>query len=114
MTPDQVSMITSIAAIVKLLSAWPFMGLLFMLIIGPWLMALLLYVGQQKRFESVVIMYKNNVELCEQVTDIAKDLREVVMLNTQQSTVLSEEIKQNQYCPLIRVKKEIVYQKSGE
>jgi len=36
------------------------------------------------------------------------DLKDLIVLNTRCLTGLSDEIKQNQYCPMVRVKKEQV------
>lgn len=58
-------------------------------------------------------MYENNVKLCESFASISKDLRDIVILNTQQITTMAGEIRQNEYCPMIRVKKEQILQKSG-
>lgn len=58
-------------------------------------------------------MYENNVKLCESFASISKDLKEIVIFNTQQATILSEEIHQNQYCPAMRLEKKQVFQKVG-
>ena len=48
-------------------------------------------------------MYESNVRLVESYDSLAKDLKDVVVLNTRQMTTLSGEIRQNQYCPVMRV-----------
>jgi len=53
-------------------------------------------------------MYESNVRLVESYDSLAKDLKDVVVLNTRQMTKLSEEIVQNQYCPVMRVEKRTI------
>ena len=50
-------------------------------------------------------MYENNVKLVESYEDLAKDLKDVVILNTQAMTRLNDDIRNNQYCPRVRLEK---------
>lgn len=50
-------------------------------------------------------MYENNVRLVDGYEGVAKDLKDLIVLNTQCLTRLSDEIRQNQYCPALRVDK---------
>ncbi|MBW2093009.1 MAG: hypothetical protein JRI34_12915 [Deltaproteobacteria bacterium] len=51
-------------------------------------------------------MYENNVRLVEAYEPLARDLRDVVIMNTQAMTRALEAIEKNQYCPMVRLKKE--------
>jgi len=54
-------------------------------------------------------MYENNVSLCKDFSSVSHDLREVVILNVQQMTTMNDAIRQNQYCPVVRIdKKQII------
>lgn len=55
-------------------------------------------------------MYENNVELVRQYASVANDLTDLVVLNTQAMTRVSDDIKQNQFCPMLRVQKKQVIQ----
>jgi len=57
-------------------------------------------------------MYESNVELVKVTQDVTGDLKDVVISNTRCLTQLSTEIKQNQYCPMVRVNKKTVIQGS--
>ena len=48
-------------------------------------------------------MYEANVSLCRDFASIAKDLRDIVTLNIQKMTEVDDAIRQNQFCPLVRV-----------
>ncbi|MCK4728483.1 MAG: hypothetical protein KAT27_06145, partial [Desulfobacterales bacterium] len=45
-------------------------------------------------------MYESNVSLVKDYHSIAGDLKDVVIINTQAMTTLSEQIRQNEFCPL--------------
>ena len=51
-------------------------------------------------------MYESNVRLVKAYEDVAKDLREVVILNTQAMTRLSDDVRSNQFCPHVRLEKQ--------
>jgi hypothetical protein len=48
-------------------------------------------------------MYESNVSLCRDFASIAKDLRDIVTLNIQKMTEVGDAVRQNQFCPLVRV-----------
>jgi hypothetical protein len=102
MPPDQISIITALLNVFKFLSSWPFALLLFILVIGPWVLSLLLAGMQGKRFEAVVKMYENNVKLVESYQTTAGDLKEIVVMNAQAMTRLCDSIEKNQFCPVVR------------
>jgi hypothetical protein len=52
-------------------------------------------------------MYKDNVQLVTQCLDTQRDLKDVVVLNTQQWCSAKDLINSNQFCPMVRLKKEI-------
>lgn len=51
-------------------------------------------------------MYENNVQLVEGYEDLTKDLKDLIIMNTQGFTHLQDDIRQNQYCPASRITKE--------
>lgn len=105
MTPDQLTTLASIIEIIGSVNSWPFGMILFSIILGPWLAAFGLAFFQSRRFEKVVTMYENNVRLVEDYARLSRDLHDVVIMNTQISTKLVENINTNQYCPSIRLEK---------
>jgi hypothetical protein len=50
-------------------------------------------------------MYKNNASLCKDFSNIATDLREIVIMNIEKMTRVEEAVRQNQFCPMQRVEK---------
>ena len=58
-------------------------------------------------------MYENNVKLVEGYESLAKDLKDLVVLNTQQMTHVSDQIDQNEFCPMQRIKKKTVIKEAG-
>ena len=55
-----------------------------------------------KRFETVVRMYEDNVLLVKGYERLAGDLSSIIHLNTQMQTRLAEKIENNMNCPIIR------------
>jgi len=51
-------------------------------------------------------MYRANVSLCRDFSSIANDLRDIVTMNIQAMTHVDDAIRQNQFCPMLRVRKE--------
>ena len=92
MSPEQIGILTGLMSALEIMSSWPFGLLIFMVVIGPWVLAMTLAYSHKKRFESVVRMYENNVDLVKKYEDVAKDLREVVIMNTQTITRLVDRI----------------------
>lgn len=105
MTPEQLSILANLLSVLKLMSGWPFGLLIFLTVVGPWVMALIIVYVQKKRFESAINMYKSNVKLVDSYEDLAKDLKEVVIMNTTAMTKLGSDINRNQFCPMVRLEK---------
>lgn len=60
---------------------------------------------QEKRFEVVVKNYDSNVILVEGYQKLANDLAGIIHLNTQMMTRLVEKIENNQFCPMVKEKR---------
>lgn len=93
----------SLSSILKIASDFGLVGLI-----------LLLWWLDNRRIWAVMDQYKNdmveqrkmyeaNVSLCRDFASIAKDLRDIVTLNIQKMTEVDDAIRQNQFCPLVRV-----------
>lgn len=51
-------------------------------------------------------MYRANASLCHDYESIATDLRDIVSLNIQKMTQVDEAVRGNQFCPVMRIRKE--------
>ena len=91
-------------------------GLLGLVILLWWLDMKKVYkvLDQYKHdMDEIRTMYERNVSLTKDYHSVASDLREVVILNTQAMTRISDEIRQNEFCPMQRVEKKKVYRAEG-
>lgn len=61
-----------------------------------------LVLAQEKRFESVVRMYENNVQVVKDYHGLAKDLTSIITLSTRTMESLVHKIDNNQFCPIAR------------
>jgi len=102
MTPDQISALVALVSIFRHVSAWPLGMILCFVVAGPWVLSLLLAGASRKRFEEMARMYESNVKLVKAYEDLAKDLKDVVILNTQTFSELTSAIRDNQFCPMVR------------
>jgi hypothetical protein len=105
MSPQEISALASLIEMVNRISGWPFGLMLFLFLIGPWILSLLIAYLQRSRFEAVVNMYEKNVSLVEKYEKVASDLKDVIILHTQTTTTMINDIRTNQYCPMIRLRK---------
>lgn len=102
MTPEQVSLINAISAILDKIGTMPIMSLVVLIIIGPWIMAWIISRGQEKRFEAVSKMYENNVDLVKGYAKIAENQQDLVIANIQTMTKVQETADKNLFCPIVR------------
>lgn len=102
MTPEQIELITGLISAMKAMAGWPAGVVVLAVVVGPWVLTLLLSTTQTKRFEAVVQMYENNVKLVRDYESVARDLKEVVVLNCQAMQKVCDKIDLNQFCPIVR------------
>jgi hypothetical protein len=48
-------------------------------------------------------MYRANASLCRDFSSVAADLRDIVTMNIQAMTRVDDSIRQNQFCPMVRI-----------
>jgi len=53
-------------------------------------------------------MYRANASLCRDFASVTQDLRSIVTLNIQKMTEVGDAVRQNQFCPQMRIDKKIV------
>ncbi|WP_028320389.1 hypothetical protein [Desulfatiglans anilini] len=108
MSPDHISIISSILSLLNKMGGWS-VGLVasitLIVMIGPWLLSLHLAFSERQRFEAVVRMYENNVDLLKTTQNLAQDLKEIIITNIQGMTKIMHEMETNQYCPMMRLEK---------
>lgn len=54
-------------------------------------------------------MYKSNASLCRDFSSVASDLRDIVIMNIEKITNLDAAVRQNQYCPGVRLDKKQIF-----
>lgn len=102
MTPQDVAALTAIAAIVKVIGAWPLISVFLLVTVGPWIGVWWSTSVNKQRHAAVVRMYTDNVTLVKSFESIAKSLQDVVILNTQAMQGIKESVDNNIYCPIMR------------
>ena len=110
MSPQEIGILASLIDIIQKMSGWPFGLMLFLFLVGPWVLALLIAYTQKRRFEAVVNMYEKNASLVEKYEKVSTDLKDVIILHTQTTTTLINDVRTNQYCPAVRLEKKAIGQ----
>lgn len=93
MTPEQIEILISALSLMAKISGWPFAVMLFIFMIGPWLLSVLLSLQSRRRLEVVIKMYEDNVDLVKKYERTSEDLKDVVIMNTQAVTRLVDYIR---------------------
>lgn len=124
MTPEQIATMTAIAALFKSIGTWPMLSILVLGQLTPWFVLIVVVIiqyqrseatakanegrfsqnssAQERRFEAVVKMYEDNVELVEKVIDLAHGYRDQLIWATQTVDQANSIAKNNLHCPLVR------------
>ena len=105
MTPETISAINAVCGLLERIGTWPVGSIILVILFGPWIMAFLVSRSQEKRFDAMREMYKNNVKLVEGYDRLAKSQQETILLNTAKFTEVGNKIDTNQFCPAHRTKK---------
>ena len=102
MTPEQVSILTTVATILNQIGTWPVGTVLVTIAFGPWVMMFWISRAQEKRFDAVSKMYENNVELVKAYEQVSKRLHDTVVFNTQTLTQVKDIADNNLFCPILK------------
>lgn len=102
---EEVKVAVTLLELLSKIGGIPLGLIVLTVILGPWVMMFFLNRAQEKRFSSVVSMYENNVVLVETNQSLAKDLKDLIIMNTEAMTHLNDAVHQNMFCPAIRVDK---------
>jgi len=60
----------------------------------------------QADMKEIRLMYESNVRLVTHYEDLARDLKDVVLMNTEAMTTLAKDVRGNQFCPMVRLEKQ--------
>lgn len=98
MTPDQIAAVQSVASIISQIGTWPIGTVLAAVVFGPWIIVLLVSRSQDKRFEAVIEMYKNNVKLVENYEKMSSEQADMIRLSTAATTELTTFLRTRTPC----------------
>ena len=100
MTPDQAAILSAVVSLLERAGTWPAATLFLAVVIGPWVMSFILARGQERRFEGAMEMFRKNTALVDNYEEICrmqnrreKDLRSLIMMNTQAMTRLTDALE---------------------
>ncbi|MHB8772974.1 MAG: hypothetical protein ACYC7J_18420 [Syntrophales bacterium] len=98
MSPEQISALTAIAAIVSKVGTWPIGSIVFAIVFGPWIVMGILSRGMEKRHEAALKMYESNVSLVKDYQKIAGEHMDTIRLSTSATVELVSWLKNRTPC----------------
>jgi len=98
MTPDQISALTAIAAVISKMGEWPLGSLIAAIVFGPWIIMGFVSWSMSKRHEAAMQMYENNVELVKSYQRIAEEQADTIRLSTSATVELTTYLKSKTPC----------------
>ncbi|HEX9078091.1 MAG TPA: hypothetical protein VF795_00805 [Desulfuromonadaceae bacterium] len=98
MSPEQISALTAIAAIISKVGTWPIGSIIAAVVFGPWVAMGLIARGIEKRHAAVVAMYEANVVLVENYEKVVGEQADTIRLSTAASTELLTFLKTRPPC----------------
>lgn len=133
MSPQEISALLTLLSVLEQLGSWPFGIVIFVIVIGPWLLQFTLWRLDSRRYQQqerlsqeriqaileqyrkdvseIKRLYESNSRLVTNTNEAFKRLEKIygevvsiISLNTQTQTNLVNAIKNNQFCPIVRNK----------
>ena len=98
MTPDQISGLTAVAAIISKMGTWPIGSIVGAIVFGPWIVMGIVTRGMEKRHESALKMYEENVKLVVHYEKIVDEQADTIRLSTAATTELITYLKMRPPC----------------
>ena len=100
MSPQEIGLIASTLGLIKEIGGGGIIGILLVVVTGPWLLAVALSVIANRRFKAAVEMYKSNYTVVEEYEKLCgmqgsreEALRGIIHLNTQAMTRLADKLE---------------------
>ena len=98
MTPEQISALTAIAAIISKVGTWPIGSIIAGAILGPWVFLTVLSRSMERRHESALKMYESNVRLVDKYAQMASEQADTIRLSTAAAVELTTYLKNRVPC----------------
>ncbi len=98
MSPEQISALTALAAIVEKAGSWPIGSVILAVVFGPWVFAWLADRRNERRHQAVVRMYEDNVKLVKDYEKIADEQADTIRLSTAATTTLTTWLQTRPAC----------------
>lgn len=98
MTPDQISALTAIAAIISKIGTWPIGSVVAAVVFGPWIMLWFFVRSIEKRHDAAVQMYEDNVKLVERCEKVEAEQADTIRLTTAAITELTTYLRSQVPC----------------
>jgi hypothetical protein len=93
MSPEQISALTAIAAIVAKVGTWPIGSVVVAVVFGPWVMMYLATRSMERRLAAAIRMYENSNKLVERYDKMAIEHVDMIRLSTAATVELTQYLR---------------------
>lgn len=98
MSPEQISALTAISAIVANVGTWPIGSVIFAVALGPWVMVYFFTRSMAKQLAAAIRMYENSNKLVERYDKISVEHVDTIRLSTSATVELITYLKTRVPC----------------
>ena len=98
MSPEQVSALTAVAAIVSNVGTWPIGSVVVAIVFGPWIMFFFISRSMEKRHAAAIQMYQNSNKLVERYDKMAREQVDTIRLSTSATVELTQFLRSRVPC----------------
>jgi len=93
MSPEQISALTAIAAIVSKVGTWPIGSVAIAIVFGPWVMMYFAARSMERRLAAAIRMYENSNKLVERYDKMAIEHVDTIRLSTAATVELTQYLR---------------------
>lgn len=98
MSPEQISALTAIAAIVAKVGTWEIGSIVFAIVFGPWMMMYFVSRSMERRHEAALRMYENSNKLVQRYDKLAGEQVDTIRLSTSATVELTKFLRDRTPC----------------
>lgn len=98
MSPEQISALTAIAAIVSKVGTWPIGSIVFAIVIGPWMMLYFFTRSMAKQLAAAIQMYENSNKLVARYDKMSSEHVDTIRLSTAATVELTQYLRNRVPC----------------
>lgn len=98
MTPEHISALTAISAIIANVGTWPIASVILAIVFGPYFIVFFVSRSMEKRLSAAIRMYENSNKLVERYDKMSIEHVDTIRLSTQATVELTQFLRNRVPC----------------